>query len=180
MPAILVGIVLVALAATALDWIWYTLGVRHGVIAGVIHGAALLTVAGGVLGAATGRALRGLPIGTLAGIGGALAYYAYAALIDERSYGPAIGVAWTTTWLVLALLEGRFVRRASPRPWSEVALRGVAAAVLSGVAFYLVMDTLWGEPPPSGRSYAVQLVCWAFAWAPGLLALSAERRSRGR
>ena len=71
-----VGIAIVAAAATFGDFIWYTVGVRHTMTAGILHGALLLTTVGGVLGLASGRVMKGLPIGTLAGIGGALSYYA--------------------------------------------------------------------------------------------------------
>jgi hypothetical protein len=82
--------------------------------------------------------LKGLPIGTLSGIGGA--------------------------------------------PWGEIAVRGVLAAVLSGIAFFLVLNTLWGPPPATGKNYFVQFTAWVVAWAPGLLALtlSGNRRSDGR
>ena len=81
------GVLLVAATATAGDWVWYTFGVRHSLMAGLIHGALLLTVAGGALGAAAGRPLRGLPISTLAGVGGASVYYAVIACTDGRTYG---------------------------------------------------------------------------------------------
>jgi hypothetical protein len=172
--SILVGILIVAAVATAGDWIWYTYGVRHSLTAGVIHGALLLTVVGGALGAAAGRTLRGLPIGTVAGIGGALAYYAIIAIFGGRTYGAAIPASWIVMWLLLAALEGRWLRAPLRRSWREIAVRGVAAAALGGVAFYLVLTTLWGAPPESGRNYALQFAAWAFAWAPGLLALAAE------
>ena len=35
------------------------------------------------------------------------------------------------------------------------------------------MNTLWGPPPVEGRNYAVQFLAWAFAWTPGLIALTA-------
>lgn len=168
--ALLPGILIVAAVATAADWIWYTFGVRHGVIAGLVHGAVLLTVVGGALGAAAGRFVRGLPIGTLAGLGGAVAYYVFIAVFGGRTYGSAIPAAWVVMWLLLAALAGRRLN-VPPRSWVEIALRGVAASVLAGVAFYLMLDTLWGAPPETGRNYAVQFVAWAFAWAPGLLAV---------
>ncbi len=171
---IVAGILVVAAAATAADWIWYTFGVRHSVTAGLIHGALLLTVVGGALGAAAGQMLRGLPIGTLAGVAGALAYYAFAS-IGGGAYGPAIPAAWVVMWLVLAMLEGRWLRAPMRRSWPSVAVRGLLAATISGIAFYLVLGTLWGAPPEGGRSYAFQLAAWAFAWAPGLLALSLSR-----
>ena len=69
------GILVVAAAATCGDFIWYTYGVRHTMVAGLVHGALLLTAVGAVLGAASGRVLKGLPLGALAGIGGAASYY---------------------------------------------------------------------------------------------------------
>jgi len=48
----------------------------------------------------------------------------------------------------------------------------VAAALFGGVAFYLVMNVLWGRPPAGGRNYVVQFFAWAFAWSPGLFALT--------
>ena len=64
---IVVGIVAVAAAATLGDFIWYTVGVQHTMVAGLVHGALLLTAVGGAIGAASDRLAKGLPIGTLAG-----------------------------------------------------------------------------------------------------------------
>ncbi len=175
---IVLGILLVAATATLGDWIWYTFGVRHSATAGLIHGAALLTVVGGVLGAVAGRTLKGLPIGTAAGVGGALAYYALVALVDDRPYGTAIPAAWIVMWLLMAVLEGRWLRPAARRSWLEVAVRGTSAAALSGIAFYLVLEMLWGAPPASGRNYTIQFAAWACAWAPGLLALTVPESRR--
>jgi hypothetical protein len=172
---IVTGILVVAAIATVADWAWYTFDVCHGVTAGVIHGAVLLTAVGGAVGAASGRFVRGLPVGTLAGIGGALAYYGFVAAFDGQAYGSAIPAAWVVTWLTMAILEGRWIST-TPRPWLAIALRGALAAVLSGVAFYLVLDRLWGPPPPDGRNYAVQFAAWVAAWAPGLLALTLRPR----
>ena len=127
--ALVAGILIVAAVATAADWIWYTFGVRHGVIQGLVHGALLLTVVGGTLGAAAGRLVRGLPIGTLAGLGGAAAYYVFIAVFGGRTYGSAIPAAWVVMWLLLAALEGRRLREPR-RSWGEIAGRGVAASVL--------------------------------------------------
>lgn len=168
---IVTGILVVAATATVGDWAWYTFDVCHGMAAGVIHGAVLLTVLGGALGAASGRILRGLPIGTLAGIGGALSYYAFVAAFGERTDDVAIPIAWIVTWLLMAIFEGRWLSPAR-RSWLAIAGRGTAAAVLSGVAFYLVSDRLWGAAPPGGRNYALQFAAWAVAWAPGMLVLT--------
>jgi hypothetical protein len=176
---IVFGILGVALVATLADYTWYTLHVRHSMVTGIIHGAVLLTSAGAVLGLNAGRVARGLPIGALAGIGGALTYYLLVALVDRRTYGSAIPASWVALWLILALLDGRWLRAPERRPWRAIAIRGALAAVLSGAAFFMVMNTLWGRPPASGRNYAVQFGAWAVAWAPGLLALTLRRPFSG-
>jgi hypothetical protein len=168
----------VALVATLGDYTWYTLDVRHSVAAGVVHGAILLTALGAVLGLDAGRVLRGLPIGALAGVGGALTYYLLVALVDGRTYGSAIPMSWIAMWLLVAALAGRWLRGPEREPWGEIALRGVLAALLSGIAFFLVLNTLWGPPPPSGKNYVVQYAAWVVAWAPGLLALTWRRSAR--
>jgi len=171
MPKILLGILVVAATATLGDWIWATFEACRGIAAGVIHGAALLTAVGGALGAASGRLLRGLPFGTLSGTAGALVYYALVLTLGARVDPIAIPAAWVVTWLVMALLEGRWLAPAR-RSWPAIAARGTAAAVGSGIAFYLVLDLLWGPTPAEGRNYALQLAAWAAAWAPGMLVLS--------
>lgn len=172
------GIGVVAAAATCGDFLWYTVGVRHTMMAGVIHGAVLLSTVGVVLGAALGKPLKGLPIGTIAGIGGALSYYLLIVVMDSRTYGAAIPGAWVLMWLMLAALDGRWLRAPNRRAWGDIVLRGVVAAVVGGIAFALVRNVLWGRPPAEGRNYALQFAAWAFAWAPGLLALMVERRGR--
>jgi hypothetical protein len=171
------GILGVALVATLGDYAWYTLHVRDRVITGVIHGALLLTAVGGVLGLDANRVLKGLPIGALAGVGGALVYYLLAAVLGRGSYGLAIPAAWVTVWLLLAVLDGRWLRAPTRRSWNAIAIRGGLAAVFSGVAFFLVMNTLWGRPPATGKNYVVQFAAWVMAWAPGLVALTIDRRS---
>ena len=172
---VVVGILGVALAATLGDYIWYTLNVRHSITAGLLHGAALLTAVGAVLGLDAGRVVKGLPIGAIAGVGGALTYYLLVALVDRRTYGMAIPMSWVALWLIVAVLDGRWLRSPGRRPWSEIAIRGTLAAVLSGAAFFMVMNTLWGRPPATGRNYGVQFAAWVVAWAPGLLALTLGR-----
>jgi hypothetical protein len=175
---ILLGIVIVAAVAATGDYIWYTRGVRHTITSGVIHGALLLTAVGGVLGASAGHVVKGLPIGTLAGVGGALAYYAIIAVIGGSTYGASIPASWVVLWLLLAAFDGRWLRAPAVRPWSEVAVRGGLAAFFGGIAFALVMQTLWGRPPAGGRNYLLQFAAWVVAWAPGIFILTTERLGR--
>jgi hypothetical protein len=78
-------------------------------------------------------------------------------------------------WLLLAALDGRWLRAPARRTWRDIALRGLIAAAAGGLAFALVRTVLWGRPPGDERNYFVQFAVWAFAWAPGLLALTWER-----
>jgi rhodanese-related sulfurtransferase len=174
----IIGVLVVAAAASLGDFVWYTFGIRHSVAAGLVHGAVLLTAVGAVLGFANGHMLRGLPIGALAGLGGAVAYNVLIALLDRRTYGSAIPSAWVIMWLILAACEGRWLHLPARRTWSAVAGRGLFAALTSGIAFSLVINTLWGRPPADGRNYLVQFLAWAFAWAPGLLTLTSGTHLR--
>jgi hypothetical protein len=168
-----VSIVLVATIATLGDFVWFTYGVKHTMVAGIIHGGVLLTAVGAALGAANGTIARGLPIGFVAGIGGALCFYALAAVLGRAaSFSVAIPASWMATWVLLSVLEGRWLRAANPRTWRTIAARGALAAIVGGAAFALVAGTRWGRPPEGERNYALQLAAWAFAWAPGLLILT--------
>ena len=172
MTRLFVGIFVVALAATVGDYVWYEFGVRHRVWVGILHGAVLLTAVGGAIGAASHRSVAGLPIGCMSGIAGALIYYTALRALGGQA---AMLLAWTSLWIVLALLDARIVRRGG-RSWGQAVVQGVSAAILSGVTFYLVVGTLWGRAPAGGRNYLVQFAAWIIAWAPGILAIGQELR----
>jgi len=177
---ILIGLLIVAAVSTVGDYVWYEIGVEHRVVAGVIHGAILLAAVGGVIGAAAGRIVAGIPMGAAAGVGGALIYYGIVSAGGRGSGATAMVVAWAAVWLIMATLDGRVLRSTAPRPWPDILARGVLAAALGGVAFYFMMDTLWGRPPAEGRNYLLQFAAWLVAWAPGLLALTLPRRRSGQ
>jgi hypothetical protein len=172
MIKLLLGILGVAAVSTAGDFAWFELGVgSHRMMAGIIHGAVLLTAVGAVLGAPAGRWVRGLPMGAIAGVGGALTYYA---LLGRGRRTIAMVIAWAVCWLILAALEGRLLR-AAKRSFGEIFGRGLTAAVLGGAAFYLMLPTLWGNEANQHRNYLVQFAAWTVAWAPGILAIAAGR-----
>ena len=89
--SVMAGIAVVATAATLGDLIWYTIGVSHTITAGILHGALLLATVGAAIGATSGRMVKGLPIGAIAGVGGALSYYLLILLVDRRTYGTSCG-----------------------------------------------------------------------------------------
>jgi hypothetical protein len=170
----ILGVLFVAAVATAGDHVWFAVGARNEATAGSMHGAALLGAVGLVLGWLSGRILAGLVTGIAAGVGGALAYYAIAAAIGSRGMSlPAMVAAWAAVWIVLAICDGRFLRRPGARPWSETLLRGITAAIVGGITFYFMFPFFWGR---ESRAYSdlVKFGAWAVAWAPGILALSSK------
>lgn len=171
----LLGVLFVALVATAGDAVWYELGVRHRMIAGILHGAVLLTAVGAVLGALAGRVVAGLPIGMASGIGGALLYYAIVAVAGRRSELMAMIAAWAGVWILLAVLDGWILRRGTRAPL-EIMTRGLLGAVLGGLAFSAVLDVIWGAP--GGHNYIIQFIAWTVAWAPGIMAIALKTPTR--
>lgn len=172
MIGLLLGVGIVAAVSTIGDYIWFEHGVRHRMLVGVLHGAVLLASVGGVVGHASRRILAGIPVGAAAGIGGALIYYGIVSMGGRGEMTSAMVAAWAAVWLILATLDGRVLRRAAPRGWTEIVGRGLIAAALGGASFYLTVNTLWSHLAPGERNYFLQFGLWLVAWAPGILALT--------
>lgn len=174
LAVMLIGILAVAAVSTAGDYVWFEIGVRHEMIFGVVHGAVLLAAVGAAVGATSGRLLAGIPAGAVSGVGGALVYYALVPAVGRS----AMLAGWAAVWIVLSIFNARVIRR--PRSsWSEAIVRGILAAFLGGLAFYLVVGILWGREYAADRNYLLQYAAWVIAWAPGIVAISANRSSRG-
>ncbi len=172
----LLGVLFVAAVATLGDHVWYAVGARNQATAGSLHGAALLGAVGLVLGWMSKRIVAGLLTGIAAGVGGALAYYAIAAALGGRGQSlHAMVAAWAAVWIVLAICDARVLRRPAVRPWGEALARGLAAAVLGGLAFYFTYPYFWGR---ESRNYGdlVKFGAWVIAWAPGILSLALPRQ----
>jgi hypothetical protein len=172
----ILGTLVVAAVSTASDYTWFEIGVGHSMLAGVVTGAVMLMAVGGVVGWMARRMTAGLWLGIVAGVMGALAYFAMQPALGSTT---AMMAAWAGLWLVLSIGEAR-VLRSPRRPWVEALGRGVLAAVLSGAAFYLVVGSQWVHVPSRGRNYAMQYVRWIVAWAPGILTLGWPGRSGNR
>ena len=173
MTRLLIGIVAVALVATIGDYVWYEFGVRHQMMVGVLHGAILLMAAGGALGWPANRIGTGLAVGVGSGVLGALAYYALVSSMGQT----AMLAAWAAVWLLLAAGEGVLMHR-PVKPIGGILIKGLAAAALSGIAFYAISDIIWRHSAPGTRNYGKQFACWLIAWAPGLMAIGASRPPR--
>jgi NO-binding membrane sensor protein with MHYT domain len=82
---------------------------------------------------------------------------------------------WAFVWVALAVLSGRILRSKNPLTWNEVLARGVAAAIGSGIAFYLISG-IWRPFNPQGWDYAIHFLSWTVAYLPGFAALMYKAR----
>jgi len=168
----IVAAVLLAGVMTLGDFIWSVLEVRHKVLHGVVHGAAMCLVLGLVIGWRARRIGAGAIAGPIIGVVAALSFYA---LVPWMRYW-AMLPAWMLFWLLFAILQQRLARSES----TAIAVgRGVAAALISGAAFYAISG-IWLKPPPAPQ-YGVNFASWVFAFFPGFMALFiGARASRQR
>lgn len=105
----------------------------------------------------------------------AAAFYPLARVIG---YLGALLVTWTGMWLALALLQRR--ARGGEGSAREAVLRGTAAALGSGLAFWAVSG-MWTRPAHE-TGYGLRFAYWTVAFLPGMLALLSKgpRTSRRR
>jgi hypothetical protein len=164
----LLSTAVVAAVATVGDWVWAAFLSQHLVVAGMIHGALLCLAMGAMLALPTRRVVLGAAAGIGVGIAAAGLFYLLAPMLRMGAMLPA----WFALWVMLSAVTR--VLGVAPRTWGETLARGVLAGLLSGAAFYLVAD-MWTGWDPSRINYLDHLARWAFAFAPGFLALQASR-----
>jgi hypothetical protein len=165
------GALLLGALSTLYDLIWALWIPRHRAVYGLVHGMTLLSAVGGVLGWRVGRLGAGLAGGALAGLIAAGSFYVF---YGGLGYLGAMVAAWMLLWLLFAMLDSRLSGRRTLS--GEMVARGLAAAVLSGVAFWLISG-IWTAHPPGGPNYAWNFACWTFAFLPGFAALLMPRRA---
>ncbi|MEM7587848.1 MAG: hypothetical protein AAF560_30950 [Acidobacteriota bacterium] len=165
--AALVGCGILAAVSTFGDWLWSRYIPDGAVLPGVIHGAVIFLVLALVLGKAAGTPTamrRLLPTLPVAGIVIAAIFYPIAYAIG---YIGALLVTWVMMWLSTAGLQ-RWARDGDESVGLTL-LRGVAAAIGSGLAFWAISG-IWTQPSPT-VNYLWRFLNWAFAFLPGFLAL---------
>jgi hypothetical protein len=168
---VLVAALLLGGISTIGDFIWAELKLHNRVVLGLIHGGVLCLFIGAVVGARARQMFMGAAIGPFIGVFAAAGYYALAPALGWGAMLPM----WMFFWFCFALMGGVLRGGESVR---IAALRGVLAAVLSGVAFYAISG-IWTHPSPGGPNYVRHFLSWTFAFFPGFAALFAGRPDRG-
>lgn len=156
-----------ALAAvmTIGDWIWAVLNLRHTVTYGVIHGAVMCLCLGAAIGMREGRPLAGIVAGPIIGVIAACTFYLLAPWLRLSAMFPA----WMLFWILFALLQA-WMNPRRERSFATAAGIGVAAALLSGLAFYAISG-IWMRHDPAGPNYVRNFASWSFAFFPGFAVL---------
>ena len=158
------GALAIAAVSTLGDFIWAAGNVQHRVPYGLAHGTLLFLCVGTFLGATAGRAAGGAAWGGVIGFAAAAGFYLLAPIAGFS----AMFIAWFALWIALGLMHARL---SDSRTRASAAIgRGLLAAVLAGVAFYLVSG-IWRPFDPQGWDYAVHFGAWMLPYAVGFAAL---------
>ncbi len=171
-PSAFLGTLLIAVLMTFGDFLWARFVTAHRPVWGLLHGLVLCLAIGLHLGVPRGRAFVGALGGAAIGLGAGVFFYALAPLLGYGAMFPA----WMAFWIALAFLQGRALGEPKD-PTRDIVVRGLAAAVASGLAFYAISG-IWTRPAPGGPDYARHFLSWAFAFLPGFLALGLRRSHR--
>ncbi len=170
MQLALIGAVVLGAASTVGDMLWAGLSLRHRVAYGLAHGAVICLLIGAFVGWRAGRPASGLAAGPVIGVLSAGLFYVLAPWMRYSAMFPA----WMFFWLCFAALQ-TILRR--EQGWKQAIGRGLAAAVLSGAAFYAISG-IWTNPPRQGPRYLYNFIAWTLAFLPGFAALFVARRAR--
>jgi hypothetical protein len=162
-----VAAVVLGVVMTAGDFVWASLQLRHRMGYGLAHGAVMCLCMGMLIGARYGRAVIGALAGVVIGLLAAGAFYLLAPMLRWGAMLPA----WMLFWILFAMLQ----QALRPPERAGALARGLAAAVLSGLAFYLISG-IWTRPSPGGPNYIVNFLSWSFAFMPGFLSLFWSRK----
>lgn len=158
-----VASLLLGAVMTVGDWAWAALELRHRVAYGLIHGALMCLCLGLAVGVRAGRPAPAALAGPVIGIIAAAAFYALAPMLRWSAMFPA----WMLLWILFALLQQRL---SAQEAMSTALLRGIAAALLSGAAFYAISG-IWINDSHSDPNLLLHFGAWTIAFLPGFVAL---------
>ena len=166
---------IMGLVSALADLIWAVMQLEHRMVFGLVHGALLFMCMGLVLGffaGSRGATWKGAGAELLAGLAAALSFYLLFPLLGWL----AMLVAWMGLWILTAFVN-RWISNTAATS-AMTAARGVAAALVSGAAFYVVSGTLWLNPNGSDPNYLINFALWTAAFLPGFLALFVQLPGR--
>ena len=165
----LVASVLLGAVMTAGDWAWAALEIQHRVVYGLIHGALMCLCVGLAVGVRAGKAVPAALAGPVIGVIAAASFYALAPVLRWSAMFPA----WMLLWILFAVLQQRLSRKEST---GTALMRGAAAALLSGAAFYAISG-IWVNDSHTSPNLVRHFGAWTVAFLPGFIALFSSRRS---
>jgi hypothetical protein len=145
------------------DFVWAALALRHRMAYGLVHGAVICLAIGAAVGLRERRLAAGVVAGPFVGLAAAGGFYLLAPWLRYGAMFPM----WMLFWVCFALLQAQLGRE---RRVARAAVRGLVAAVLSGLAFYAISG-IWTQPSPGGPDYVRHFLSWTFAFFPGFAAL---------
>ena len=160
--------ILLGAVMTAGDWAWAALSIQHRVVYGLIHGALMCLCVGLAVGVRAGKPATAALAGPVIGVIAAASFYALAPLLRWSAMFPA----WMLLWILFAVLQQRLSRKEST---GAALLRGVAAALLSGAAFYAISG-IWINDNHANPNLVRHFGAWTVAFLPGFIALFLSRR----
>jgi hypothetical protein len=166
----LVAAMFLGAVSTLGDLVWAFFSVRHRTVYGILHGAVICLCIGLVIGWRGRRLTAGAVAGPAIGIAAAGLFYVLAPWLRYRAMYPA----WMFFWCCFALLQEQL---SVSRDYRFMAVRGLAAALASGAAFYALGIWRTETGPPN---YLLTFVRWSVAFLPGFVALFVGRSTSER
>jgi hypothetical protein len=145
------------------DWAWAALALRHRVAYGIIHGALMCLCVGLAVGVRAGKPTAAALAGPVIGVIAAASFYALAPLLRWSAMFPA----WMLLWILFALLQQRLARKET---MAAALGRGIAAALVSGAAFYAISG-IWINDSHTNPNLLRHFGAWTVAFLPGFVAL---------
>jgi hypothetical protein len=149
------------------DWLWAALQIRHRVAYGLIHGALMCLCVGIAIGIRARKPGPAAVAGPIIGVLAAASFYLLAPMLRWN----AMFIAWMLLWILFGLLQYWLSKKESI---GTAVVRGIAAAILSGAAFYAISG-IWTNDSHSNPNLVRHLWSWTVAFLPGFIALFLRR-----
>ncbi|HET7694170.1 MAG TPA: hypothetical protein VFK57_00530 [Vicinamibacterales bacterium] len=145
------------------DWLWAALQIRHRVVYGLLHGALMCLCLGIAVGVRAGKPAPAALAGPIIGVLAAASFYALAPAMGWNAMFPA----WMLLWILFALLQHRLAKKEAI---AAAVVRGGAAALASGAAFYAISG-IWINDSHTNPNLIRHFFAWTVAFLPGFAAL---------